>query len=78
MVVFSVDQVLLKNIYKQGGIDYLRLGDNLLEYNHSFRLYITTRLRNPHYLPEVSVKVSPNILPVVNVIKCSYRYVYYI
>ena len=23
-----------------------------------FRFYITTKLRNPHYLPEVSVKVS--------------------
>lgn len=25
---------------------------------HSFRFYITTKLRNPHYLPEVSVKVT--------------------
>jgi len=56
--MFLIDQVLLKNIYKQGGIDYLRFGDNLLEYNHSFRFYITTRLRNPHYLPETSVKVN--------------------
>lgn len=24
----------------------------------SFRFYITTKLRNPHYLPEVSVKVT--------------------
>lgn len=23
-----------------------------------FRLYITTKLRNPHYLPEVAVKVT--------------------
>uniref|UniRef100_A0A2S2QIW0 Dynein heavy chain 3, axonemal n=1 Tax=Sipha flava TaxID=143950 RepID=A0A2S2QIW0_9HEMI len=53
-----LDQVLLKSIYKQGGIDYLKFGDNLLEYNHSFRLYITTRLRNPHYLPDIAVKVT--------------------
>lgn len=56
--VTVLDQVLLKNIYKQEGIEYLKFGDNLLEYNHSFRLYITTRLRNPHYLPEISVKVG--------------------
>ncbi|XP_025198734.1 LOW QUALITY PROTEIN: dynein heavy chain 3, axonemal-like [Melanaphis sacchari] len=54
----TLDQVLLRNIYKQGGIEYLKFGDNLLEYNHSFRFYITTRLRNPHYLPDISVKVT--------------------
>ena len=26
--------------------------------SQDFRFYITTKLRNPHYLPEVSVKVS--------------------
>jgi len=25
---------------------------------NSYRLYITTKLRNPHYLPEVQVKVT--------------------
>ncbi len=29
----------------------------MIEYSPDFRFYITTRLRNPHYLPEVSVKV---------------------
>ena len=33
-------------------------GDATVEYSHEFRFYITTRLRNPHYLPEVSVKVT--------------------
>lgn len=29
-----------------------------IEINKPFRLYITTKLRNPHYLPEVAVKVT--------------------
>lgn len=36
----------------------IRLGDTLVEYSHDFRFYITTKLRNPHYLPELSTKVS--------------------
>ena len=30
----------------------------MIEYSTDFRFYITTRLRNPHYLPEISVKVT--------------------
>ena len=30
----------------------------MIEYSPDFRFYITTRLRNPHYLPEISVKVT--------------------
>jgi len=30
----------------------------VIEYSPDFRFYITTRLRNPHYLPEISVKVT--------------------
>ena len=36
----------------------IKLGDSIVEYNNDFRLYITTKLRNPHYLPETSVKVT--------------------
>ncbi|KAL0279081.1 UNVERIFIED_CONTAM: hypothetical protein PYX00_000712 [Menopon gallinae] len=54
----ALDPVLLKNLFRQGGIDYLKLGDSAIAYNHNFRFYITTRLRNPHYLPEIAVKVT--------------------
>nr|CAD7458186.1 unnamed protein product [Timema tahoe] len=54
----SIEPVLLRQVFKQGGIDLFRLGDNVLEYNWDFRFYMTTRLRNPHYLPEVAVKVT--------------------
>ncbi len=37
---------------------YNYIGDNVIEYSSDFRLYITTKLRNPHYLPELSTKVT--------------------
>jgi dynein heavy chain len=36
----------------------IRLGENVVEYSKDFRFTITTKLRNPHYLPEVATKVS--------------------
>ncbi|XP_076164105.1 dynein heavy chain 3, axonemal [Ptiloglossa arizonensis] len=53
-----LEPVLLKNIYKERGIWYIKFGENVIEYNSDFRFYITTRLRNPHYLPEIVIKVS--------------------
>jgi dynein heavy chain len=53
-----LDTVLQKQTFKSGGATCIRLGDAVIEYAESFRLYITTKLRNPHYLPEIAVKVS--------------------
>jgi len=53
-----LEPVLLKTIFRQAGVDLIRLGENSIEYSHDFKFYITTKLRNPHYLPEVSVKVT--------------------
>ncbi len=41
-----------------GGVWCIKLGDNTIEYSSDFRFYITTKLRNPHYLPELSTKVT--------------------
>ncbi|XP_064633435.1 dynein axonemal heavy chain 12-like isoform X2 [Lineus longissimus] len=54
----SLEPLLLKQTFKQGGIDMIRLGENVIEYSQDFRFYITTKLRNPHYLPEIATKVS--------------------
>lgn len=54
----SLEPLLLKNIFKSGGTNYIQLGDTQVEYSDDFRFYITTTLRNPHYLPEVAVKVT--------------------
>ena len=50
--------MLLKSTFKQAGVISIRLGDSTIEYSDQFRFYMTTKLRNPHYLPEVAVKVT--------------------
>ncbi|KAM4561096.1 dynein axonemal heavy chain 7 [Fundulus diaphanus] len=53
-----LEPLLLRQTFKQGGALCIRLGDTTIEYAPDFRFYITTKLRNPHYLPETSVKVT--------------------
>ncbi|MEQ2250438.1 hypothetical protein ILYODFUR_000797 [Ilyodon furcidens] len=54
----SLEPLLLKQTFKQGGVDCIRVGESFIEYSADFRFYITTKLRNPHYLPELATKVS--------------------
>ena len=49
---------IITHLPLSGGVQCIKLGDNTVEYSEDFRLYITTKLRNPHYLPELQVKVS--------------------
>ncbi|KAK2585046.1 hypothetical protein KPH14_008566 [Odynerus spinipes] len=54
----SLEPVLMKQIFVQGGRTLIRLGDSDIEYDENFRLYITTKIANPHYLPEICIKVT--------------------
>jgi len=54
----SLEPVLLKQVFKRGGQFLLRLGDTDVPYNEEFRFFITTKLANPHYMPEVCIKVT--------------------
>ncbi|KAJ3012302.1 Dynein heavy chain 7, axonemal [Thoreauomyces humboldtii] len=53
-----LEPLLLKQTFRQGGVTCIRLGDSTVEYSPEFRFYMTTKLRNPHYLPELSTKVT--------------------
>ncbi|KAJ1435246.1 dynein heavy chain, partial [Ochromonadaceae sp. CCMP2298] len=53
-----LEPILLKQIVIAGGVATIRLGDATIEYDKNFRLYITTKLSNPHYPPELCVKVN--------------------
>jgi len=53
-----LDPLLQKAKFKAGNILMIRLGDSTIEYSEDFRLYITTKLPNPHYPPEICVQVT--------------------
>ncbi|KAJ8971587.1 hypothetical protein NQ317_002870 [Molorchus minor] len=53
----ALDPVLMRQIYNQSGTIVIKLGDIVVPYDDNFRLFITTKLPNPHYTPEVAIKV---------------------
>jgi len=55
----AIDPILLKQVYKsEGGMMQMRLGDANIDYDDNFKFYMTTKMPNPHYLPEVCIKVT--------------------
>ncbi|EAY02556.1 Dynein heavy chain family protein [Trichomonas vaginalis G3] len=43
---------------KQGGRSAIRIGDKWVDYDPNFKLYMTTRLSNPQFLPDVFIQLS--------------------
>ncbi|XP_038058163.1 dynein heavy chain 6, axonemal-like isoform X3 [Patiria miniata] len=54
----ALEPILLKQTFSQGGRLLIRLGDSDIDYDKNFRFYMTTKMSNPHYLPEVCIKVT--------------------
>jgi dynein heavy chain len=54
----SLEPILLKQTFIQGGRLLIRLGDSDIDYDKNFRFYMTSKMSNPHYLPEVCIKVT--------------------
>ncbi|KAG4091689.1 dynein heavy chain and region D6 of dynein motor-domain-containing protein [Neocallimastix lanati (nom. inval.)] len=53
-----LESLLVKQLFKSSGVLCIKIGDDIVEYSNDFRLYITTKLRNPHYKPEIFTKVT--------------------
>ena len=53
-----LDNVLAKNYIQIGRNQTVKIGEKEIEVNKNFKMYITTRMSNPHYTPEVSCKVA--------------------
>jgi dynein heavy chain len=54
----ALEPLLLQQKFKQGGTEMIKIGDSTIPWNDSFRFFMTTKLPNPHYSPEVCVKVA--------------------
>ncbi|XP_063150960.1 dynein axonemal heavy chain 6 [Candoia aspera] len=54
----ALEPILLKQTFVSGGRLLIRLGDSDIDYDRNFKFYMTTKMPNPHYLPEVCIKVT--------------------
>ena len=54
----SLEPILSKATVREGGLLKIKIGDKMVDYHEDFKLYITTKLANPHYLPEICIKVA--------------------
>jgi len=54
----ALEPVLQRATFKQGNRVLIRLGDSDIDYDPNFKLYMTSKNPNPHYLPEVCIKVT--------------------
>jgi len=53
----TIDSILEPLLMKQVFKGLVTIGDKQCSYSPDFKLYITTKLPNPHYTPEISTKV---------------------
>jgi len=53
-----INPVLEKNLTVQGTRKFIKLGDKEVDWDPSFRMYMTSKLSNPHYTPEIFGKAS--------------------
>jgi dynein heavy chain len=53
-----LDPILEKQIIVKGRKKFIILADTLMDYHDKFRLYMTSRLANPHFSPELAAKTT--------------------
>merc|ERR1719449_510912 len=53
-----MDPVLDKAIIKKGKNMYINVSDQNMDFNRNFSLYLTSRLPNPHFTPELSARCT--------------------
>ena len=55
----SLEPILANQVFKQGAGYYLSMGsDKPIQFTIGFKLFMTSKMANPHYLPELSIKVT--------------------
>lgn len=53
-----LDQILSKDISNEEGINMVKFGDEFINIDNQFNMFLATKIPNPNYLPEIFNKVN--------------------
>lgn len=54
----SLDSIFNKATYHEDGLLKIKFGDKGIEYNPNFKFFLTTKIQNPHFMPETCIKLT--------------------
>ena len=54
----ALDNILQKAIFDNNGLPTIHFGGKDITYDDNFKLFMTSKLPNPHYLPEICIKLT--------------------
>jgi dynein heavy chain, axonemal len=52
------ETIVNNEIISNGGRKQIKFGDKLIDYDPNFKIYFVTNLANPHFLPEIFIRVT--------------------
>jgi len=54
----GLDPLITRAVYDEQGVKKIKFGDKSLMFDDAFRLFVTTKLPNPHFMPETCIKMT--------------------
>ena len=54
----SLDTIFSQSVFEEDRTKKIKFGDKSLLYDDNFRLMLTTKIQNPHFLPEICIKLT--------------------
>jgi dynein heavy chain len=54
----SFDSIFTKAKFEEDRVIKIKFGEKSIPYDDNFKLILTTKIQNPHFLPEVCIKLT--------------------
>jgi dynein heavy chain len=54
----GLDTLFRKAVFIEEGVDKINFNGKTLMYDHNFKLILTCKHQNPHFLPEICIKLT--------------------
>lgn len=54
----ALDSIITKATFVEEGVTKIKFGDKSLLYDSNFKMLLTSKIANPHFMPEVCIKLT--------------------